>query len=326
MNWIKKIATNTFLYVTLLQTTLIANCDIQTFELGLECRRDDIHLETNKSNSNYCYGKTKACSDIHFKDIDIYALTGRLRFMGQRYYVAINGSYGVSQKGRSNEEFSISNRYLFYKDHYNLHENSRIKKRSEFYDFDLVAGYPINFCGCKFSIIPLVGYGFSRQQISVNRNKHSCHCFKIDSSCNEFCSSSIDNPFESSSSSGIARQLGICQKGDSKYRFSWYGPLAGLNLLLSLDNCWSLYADAKWHFLCRAHQKRDSKTGVTFMDNYHSTKSAYGFDGLIGTYVTLCEDWYSTMEVRWKIFNSNHKNDDLSWNSISASLSIGYLF
>ena len=302
-------------------------CDYVTFELGAGWRRDNLDWKVSNMKGGY-HKSTDVDSHICFDDIDIYNLKGKLRFLGAHYYVRLAASYGISYKGRAKEHFEIDNPCLFCYDVYSIHTNNHIKRQSEFYDFNIAVGYPFLLCGCKLSIIPLIGFAYDRQRLKV-RQKHdnSSSSFSVDCCSNEFCSTPCSDPFSSSSDSEIASTLGIKSHHDSaNYRFSWYGPLAGVDIVYSLDNCWTLYTEFQGHFLNQVHRKRSSHTGIGFVDRYHHSGSAYGFDGTFGSCFIICEDWYCAIDVDYKWWKGDSKHDKLDWDSIGVNVSLGCMF
>jgi len=322
-----------FLFLSTLNgaTSFAAGCgncsDYQTFEIGVGWRRDNLDWRVKDMEGDY--SETHADSHIRFDDIDMYTLKGKLKFFGAHYYVRLAGTYAISDKGRAKENFSIENPCLFCYDTISVDTNNHIKRKSEFYDFDLAVGYPFLCLDCKLSIIPLVGFSYHRQSINVRqKSDYSSDSFSVSSCSNAFCSTPSSDPFSSaSSSSDIASVLGIKTHHDSaNYRFSWYGPLAGVDLIYSLDNCWTLYAEFEGHFLSHVHRKRKSHTGVGFVDDYHHSGWAYGFDGSFGTCFTICEDWYCNIDFDYKWWKSDSKHDKLQWDSIGANVSLGYMF
>ncbi len=304
------------------------NCyDYQTLEIGTGWRRDNLDWKVSNLRGGHSK-ETDVDSHIHLNDIDMYELKGRLKFLGSHYYVRLTGSYAISYKGRAKEQFDIDNSCLFSRDKYSIHTSNHIKRQSEFYDFNLAVGYPFLYLDCHLSVIPTIGYAYDRQRLKVNqKHDHSSSSFSLDSSSNVFCSDLSSNPFSSSDSSEIASKLGIENHHDSaNYRFSWYGPFIGMDMIYTVDNCWTLYAEFQGHFLNQVHRKRRSHTGVTFVDNYHHSGSAYGFDGSFGTCFNVCEDWYCVINVDYKWWRGDSKHDKLEWDSIGINASLGYVF
>lgn len=328
---------NCFFYSLLLLSSLISSSsfadwggrsnDYQTLEIGVGWRRDNLDWKVTDMEGGDSDYLTGVDSHIRFDDIDMYTISGKLRFLGCHYYVRLSGSYAHSYKGQAKEHFVIDNPCLFKCDTISIHTNNNIKRRSEFYDFNLAVGYPFLFCNCKLSLVPLIGYAYDRQRIRVSQEHDSSSSFSIDSSYNVFCSNPSSDPFDSSSSSEIASALGIHNHHDSaSYRFSWYGPFAGIDLLYNLDNCWTLYGEFQGHFLNQVHRKRKSNTGVHFVDHYHHTGSAYGFDGNVGTCFLLCDEWYCNIDVDYKWWKGDSKHDKLEWDSIGVNVSLGVMF
>lgn len=154
--------------------------------------------------------------------------------------------------------------------------------------------------------------------------------FYINSSSNPFNYYFTSNPFRSypdSSKNNIAHQIGL--EGpyrSSFYRFTWYGAYVGADIIYTLDDCWSLFAELEAHCLDRCNRKRRSWTGIESVDTYHNKASAYGFNGEVGLTYALPTCWYITLSVDIKYWTSNKKNDDLNWQSAGVNLGVGYSF
>lgn len=361
-----------------------------SFELGVGWRKDTLNWHVRDMESSYI-SHAKVDSHIRFNDIDMYTINGKLRWVGSYYYVRLYGMYGLSDKGRAKQHFNIEDRCVLSSDSVSVSTSNHIKRRSEFYDFDLGVGYPITFLDCRLAIIPVIGFSYDRQRINVREKHHSssssCYCFNdqhrrrrdrrhhrrkefaanrndrqnrrdpnpdpnpnpnpdpnrnrrrssssssssfsVDSSSNPFRDSSLSsNPFSSSSSSeNIASALGLSNdKESANYRFSWYGPYAGLDVAYALDSCWTLFTELEGHFLSNVHRKRKSWTGVDFVDEYHHKGWAYGFDGTLGTTFCFCGCWFSTINVDYKWWKGHSKKDSLHWTSVNVNVTIGLTF
>lgn len=305
----------------------------QSLEFGVGWRRDNLKWKVKDMHSSYCKCMD-ADSTIRFNDIDMYTLSGKLRWVGRNYYVRLSGMYALSDKGRAKQHFNIHDSSLFYSDDsVCVHTNNHIKRRSEFYDFELAVGYPLDFFCCRLIVVPLIGFSYDRQRIRVDEKHHhsssssSSSYFSVSSS-NSFKSCEYSNPFSCSSSSrNIASALGLSNHKDSaNYRFSWYGPLAGVDIAYALDDCWTLFTQLEGLFLNNVHRKRKSWTGVGFVDDYHHKGWAYGFDGVLGTTFMIHGSWFSTISVEYKWWKGHSKHDELHWKSVNVNASVGYIF
>lgn len=340
----------------------------ESIEFGAGWRRDTLDWKVKHLDSSYI-SHADVDSHIRFNDIDMYTVNGKFRWVGTNYYIRLSGMYGLSEKGRAKQHFNIEDSYLFCSDSVSVHTSNRIKRNSEFYDFDLAVGYPLTFFCCRLAIIPTIGFSYDRQRINVREKHHSssssyCSChhrhrdrdrhlepitpidkdkrrhrrhhhsdsssssFSVDSSSNPFRCTPSSNPFSSSSSSeNIASALGLSNDRESaNYRFSWYGPLAGVDIAFALDPCWTLFAEFEGHFLNSVHRKRKSWTGVYFVDDYHHKGWAYGFDGTVGTTFCFYSAWFSSINIVYKWWKGHSKDDELHWKSVSANVTIGYIF
>ncbi len=331
---------STILLATLSSTFTYASCSCwcsddccQSLEFAVGWRRDTLKWKVKDMESSYC-SSMNADSRIRFDDIDMYTLSGKLRWVGRNYYIRLSGMYGLSDKGRAKQHFNIEDSSLFcYEDSISVNTDNHIKRRSEFYDFELAVGYPLEFCSCRLIVVPLIGFSYDRQRIRVREKHHhsssssSSSYFSVDSS-NPFKSCESSNPFSCSSSTrNIASEIGLSnQKDSANYRFSWYGPLAGVDIAYALDECWTLFTELEGLFLNNLHRKRKSWTGVGFVDDYHHKGWAYGFDALVGTTFMIQGNWFSTISIEYKWWKGHSKNDELHWKSVNVNASIGYIF
>lgn len=341
--------------------SLLADCCCcQSADVSVGWRRDSLDWETSRLHSSYIDGRAK--SDILFKDINSYTISGTAKWAGTFFYVRLSGEYGLTDKGRAHERFRINSPYYLY-DPIEVHTNDKIKRRSEVYDFNGAVGYPLSFCCCRFSAIPLIGFSFHRQHLRVKGDKRCCHSshssssssdsysdYSSSSSCSfcssycDFCSSSssssfcvcssnpfissqCSNPFSSRSDPNIAHDLGLCTRHrTSNYRFTWYGFYIGADLAYALDSCWTLFSELEYHFLDRCHRKRKSWTGVDFVDDYHKSGWAHGFNGVVGVTYAFSTCWYTTLGVDFRWWKADSRHDDLEWKMVGAKIGVGYMF
>lgn len=301
-----------------------------SLEFAVGWRRDSLKWDVKDMESSHCSCRCmNADSHIHFNDIDMYAVSGKVRWVDRNYYVRLSGMYALSDKGRAKQHFNIQDDSLFCDDSVSVFTNNHIKRRSEFYDFELAVGYPLDFFCCRLIVIPLVGFSYDRQRIKVKEKHDSCSSssFSVNSS-NPFCTCESSNPFSCSSSrKNIASELGLSNHREgANYRFSWYGPFAGFDIAYALDDCWTLFTELEGHFLNNLHRKRKSWTGVGFVDDYHRKGWAYGFDALVGTTFMVQGNWFSTISAQYKWWKGHSKNDELHWKSVNVNISVGYIF
>lgn len=334
--------------------SLFAEC-CQSVEVSLGWRRDSLDWNTKDLHSKHICGRAK--SDILFKDINSYTLSGQAKWTDTNYYIRFSADYGLTDKGRAHERFKIKSPYLWYP--IDLETSDPIKRRSEVYDFNAAVGYPFSFFCCRLSVVPLIGFSFHRQHLRVKQDEDfscssdcsysyssdcsysyspfsACEFFDYYSSSdfflssyNPFVCSVYSNPFSHSSSSDptIASALGLKNPHrTNNYRFTWYGFYLGTDIAYALDSSWTLFSELEVHFLDNCHRKRKSWTGVSFVDDYHKKGWAYGFNGVLGVTYTITDCWYTTLRVDFKWWKADAKHDNLEWKSVGAKLGLGYMF
>lgn len=343
----KSLVALTTLMGILISTTLLAEC-CQSAEVAIGWRRDDLEWKTRHLDSSYIPGH--ANSRIHFKDIDLYTISGKVKWVDSEYYIRLSGEYGLSNKGRAHELFQIKSPWLYHP--LEVKTNDRIKRESEVYDLDAAVGYPFTFLNCRLSVIPLIGFSFHRQHLRVKAEEeesyyssssasnysdlsyseffsyHSSSSFYVDYS-NPFIHSTSSDPFSSRSDPNIAHSLGLKNPHHtSTYRFTWYGFYLGADIAYALDSCWTLFTELEGHFLNNCHRKRKSWTGVYFVDDYHEKGWAYGFNTVVGLTYYIANCWYSTLAVdfKWWKAHSHSKHDELHWQSVGVKIGVGYMF
>ncbi len=358
-----KLAAITFMSITSLSFGSCGGSCVQSFEIGVGWRKDNLKwnvddVSNSCSNSSFssassaCY-KAEVYSDLHFKDIEMYTVNAKAHWAGSEYYIRLAGDYGSSFKGQGWQRFGISASVL--SGSLSTSVSNPTKRRSEFYDFTGAVGYPFMTCNNSLLIVPVVGYSFHRQRIKVKEGHHdsfssdfslsssnpffssssipSSYSYSASSSDSSFSSSSESSssddfdPFQSSSSSSIAGLVGFSpEKLISSYRFSWYGPLVGLDIAYGLDNRWTVFGEFEYHFYDRCNRKRNSVTAVNFIDHYHSKKSASGFNGTVGTTWDMGCSWYTTVAVDFKYWKSDGHDDKVEWSSVGANIALGCMF
>jgi hypothetical protein len=296
-----KIATLLF---TLASALVLADC-CQSYELGVGWRRDNLHWKMSEVDDFSC-GDSSATgyaaeSDFNFKNIHIYTISGKARFVDHSYFIRLSGEYGISEKGRAQEEFSIFTPFFSGSTCVSNH----VKRRSEFFDFSGATGYPFTFNdGCGY-ITPLIGFSFHRQRIRVKDDEMIIDGFSDD----------------------VVDAVGFFPTGEtSNYRFTWYGPFVGFDAAYSLSPLWTLYGEFEWHFLDRCNRKRDSNVGLEFVDEYHHKGYAYGFNSTIGATAVIGACWFSSFNIDFKYWNSDNHHDHLKWLSVGANVRIGYMY
>ncbi len=329
------------LIFTVLSSSTFADC-CQSGEITFGWRRDNLKWKLNHLDS--CYIPAHVKDRILFKDFETYTASTKLKWADSEYYIRFSAEYGLSEKGRAHEHFKIRSPLL---DHpVVVNTSDPIKRRSEVYDFNIAVGYPFNFFCCRLSAIPLVGFSFHRQHIRVKSDEYYCcsysSCSYDSSNCcdcgygsSAFCVESHNpfaypvshDPFGSPSDPTIAGALGLCTPHHtSMYRFTWYGFYVGADIAYALDSCWTLFSELEVHFLDSCHRKRESWTGVYFVDDYHHKGWAYGFNGVCGLTYTFATCWYSTIAVDFNWWKGHSKHDDLHWNMVGAKIGLGYMF
>lgn len=321
-----------------LNSIAFADCT-QSFEFGVGWRRDDLRWRANRLHESSV--DAQVASHIHFEDINMYTAHAKGRWADSEYYVRLSAEYGLSDKGRAEEVFKIKSS-LFDElstgsDILRTSVSSPIKRRSEFYDFTGAVGYPFLVAGDCLMIVPLVGASFHRQRIRVKDDEESSFdSYFSFSSENVFfptsdpiLSSSSDegDPFSSSSASNVASLFGISpERRTSVYRFTWWGPFAGVDIAWALDPCWTLFGEFEGHFLDRCHQKRKSHTAVSFVDHFHGKRWSYGFNGCVGTAFCMGDCWYATLVIDFKFMKSDQHYDELLWKSAGVNINLGCVF
>ncbi len=346
-------------------SSLFANsddCCCQCAQVSVGWRRDQLDWKMHHLDSSHIRGHVN--SRIHFRDINSYTLSGKAKWAGSCYYVRFSAEYGSTYKGRAHETFQIRSPHLYYP--IEVMTSDRIKRRSEVYDFNIAAGYPLSFFCSRLSVIPLIGFSFHRQHIRVKEPKHHSYTSSSSSSShshltsssftptyseyyyphssseffafhsssdfylcssNPFRYSPYSNPFSSSSDSTIASVLGLSNPHRTDmYRFTWYGFYLGADIAYALDSSWTLFSELEAHFLDNCHRKRKSWTGVYFVDGHHKKGWAYGFNGVVGLTYAFATCWYTTIDVDFRWWESNEKHDELEWKMVGAKIGLGYMF
>ncbi|WP_068471308.1 hypothetical protein [Candidatus Protochlamydia phocaeensis] len=331
---------------TALTSLSFADC-CQSLELGIGWRRDNLNWKLRHLDSYYVSADVD--SHIHFKDVDMYTAHGQAKWVGSEYYIRLSGDYGTSQKGRAYEHFHMNSSLFYDYEPIFVSTSDRIKRRSEAYDFDLAVGYPLEFCNCRLSVVPLIGFSYHRQRLRVKADHSSSHSssssssnyhlpssfpydysgstFLVDSSNPFGYPSSYSDPFSSPSDPWIPSAIGLSTvKRTSSYRFTWYGFYAGFDMAYALDPCWTLFTEFEGHFLDRCHRKRKSWTGVYFVDTYHRESWAYGFDAKLGTAFSMSNCWYGLITVNYKWWKGHAKRDELHWKNVGVDVGLAYEF
>jgi len=319
-----------------------SNCSsscYQCLELDVGWRRDSLKWKLNDLKSDYVSGKVK--DHILFKDINSYTISGQAKWVSYGYYIRISGEYGLTDKGRAHEHFKINSPFLYYP--IGIETSNPIKRNSEMYDIDAAVGYPLAFCNCRLSVIPLIGFSFHRQHLRVKTPENSSSSssysyfdyssseFFEDHSSSSFFVSQSDpivgspssDPFSSPSDPKIASALGLENSHRTDmYRFTWYGFYLGADMAFALDPCWTLFWNTEFHFFDNCHRKRKSWTGVYFVDDYHEKGFAYGFNNLVGANWHLYNCWYATAVVDFNWWKAHSKHDELHWKKVGAKVGV----
>jgi hypothetical protein len=320
---------------------------VQSLDVGFGWRRDN--LKWHVSDMQDSYQSALASSKFNFKDLEMYTVNAKAHWAGSEYYIRLSGDYGSSIKGRCHQEFIISSPIL--DGTLSTFVSNHVKRRSEFYDVTGAVGYPFMSCDNCLMVVPIIGFSFHRQRIRVKEEKDNSFGsdFSLDSSNPFFSSSGIPapssesisnlgssgdfdsnyffDPFYSDSPSNVAELIGFSPKNHtSSYRYTWFGPFVGVDIAYGLDDRWTIFTELEYHFQDRAHCKRNSLTAVDFVDDYHSERYAYGFNGSFGTTWDMGSCWYATIAVDFKWWKSNGHHDTLEWYSVGSNISLGYMY
>lgn len=100
----------------------------------------------------------------------------------------------------------------------------------------------------------------------------------------------------------------------------------GVDIAYALDCRWTIAAQLEAHFLDHCHRKRHSFTGIDFVDDYHKTGKAYGFNGTVYTTFLIGNCYHAILSVDIKYWKADAHHDTLEWNSAGAHLTLGYSF
>lgn len=321
----------------------------QMVDIGIGWRRDSLNWKLEDIHTSCINARVDSHLDFH--KIDMYTAHARTKWVGEAFYIRLSAEYGWTEKGRKDEFFKI-NTPILEKRCVSVHTDNPVKRRSEVYDFTGAIGYPFVFFCHRLNVYPLIGFSYHRQRLRTKDKDHSscqsfvvrssdyfddsylsstdCLCFDTSLSSLSTCSfeSSLYNPFSCSSSDpNIASALGLIPlHRTSGYRFTWYGFFLGVDLAYALDPCWTIYTELEWHLLDNCHRKRDSKTGVDFVDNYHHKGWANGFNGSLGVLWVLGSCWYANAVVDFKWWHADAHHDKLTWKSVGTNIGLSYLF
>lgn len=129
-------------------------------------RRDFLDWKTKDKHGSYFSGDVD--DTIEFNDINSYMVSGELKCVSSDFYLKASADYGWVYKGREHEHFKIESYIL--NTPLSAHTSNPIKRSSEVYDFSAAIGYPLAYCNCRLSIIPLLGFSFHRQHLVSKEN------------------------------------------------------------------------------------------------------------------------------------------------------------
>lgn len=304
--------------------------DSTSVQVGVGYRQDSIDWTIEEPGSLNPHAK----SNLHFKDLEIFVIGGQVKSqLGCSGYARLSFDYGWLFDGRLRHSLEVKNiREDEVFGHNGTHQEGEylqvaihndVKSNSFVWDLNLALGYPIH-CWCEeFTFAPTIGFSYSRQYI---RSKE--HFGLLDGlSTSDFESfdlssgdSSSSEVTEASSSSSSNRR-----HHSNKFRTSWWGPWIGFDVAYVSCDCWTLYGEFELHF-GRARREKNTRTGVTYFDDYDRTKSFWGPLFRVGANYIFCENWYADTSVSYQKFISNAHRDDLYWSSATIRVDVGYLF
>lgn len=298
-------------YATLLAvaTTSLSYADCQTtFEIGVGYRRDFTkwNLETIDTLGN------NISIENRLKDENIFLIDARAKMIEDWFYFRANADYGWITSGKFHNNFEVAPLAGSPVDD-SFH--NKIKGGSHVADVTAAIGYPFEFCCGDFILAPVVGYAYHYKRIETK---------------NHF------RPL-----TGTTVVFAPIDGHKNKLSASWYGPLLGADVFWRIDDCWNLWGEFQYIF-AQCKRKWESDFGIPSINHHSRRKTAYGFDGTVGTDYFFTCDWYAGLSVDFKYWRTkkggHHRfsdveagedlpiSDRVNWTSVGVNLNAGYLF
>ncbi len=245
-------------------------------EIGFGYRHDNFewsrrHHDDSFSSSSGSMGggSSSSSSSSHhnryketFKELDILEVSGRISYVTCiNYYLRANGNFGEIYKGNAR-----SSRYTRCE-----HEISRIKGKAnngQVWDATAAFGYQFTSNWRRAVIIPVVGWSFHEQNLKFHKARQEVN--RID----------------------VPPILGNIPNLHARHKPRWYGPLIGVDFLVSVDEpCVLLFGSAEWHWV-QYRAKGNWNFDDLFINRYSQKGHGYGLVANLGFNYRWCRHWY----------------------------------
>lgn len=300
-------ALSAFIFTTTLAFVGQVEADTSV-QFGIGYRSDDIHWKT-KAPDTVRLGTE---SRLNFKDLEIFTIQGRLKSAcGECTYYRIDGQYGWVEDGTLRESEYLGFPANAPRDSSNTicYVNPVVRNsahRKYVADFNIGIGYPLQQCWCpNLQLIPTIGFAYDTQRIHAkNKNRIQDELLAVE-----------------------VEELSLSREEHkhSSYRTTWWGPWIGLDFAFCHTECWNLYGEFEFHFT-RCRRERNSDIGFKFFDDFHRTRSGYGYNLRVGSLYFFCCNWFLDGHLGYERFTSDKRDDRVLWRSYNIGLDLGYMF
>lgn len=313
----RKIMKHVFMAVVLcaapfsfLQANLLDSCDLYTdFNMGY--RRDHLcwSIQGYKGNPN-------KLSELTFRDLDIFQIG--FDFQALTYnniYVRANIDYGWILSGQvQDSDYAGSNRTKEFSRSLSKCNDDNV------FDFTIGLGYLFDICDTGFTIAPLAGYSYNRQNLRFREGQTIINVFFPD-------------------------EIGPFEGLNSTYQAGWNTGWLGVDLGYPVACNFWLFANYEYHlgtYKARANWNlRDDFAG----DFIHKANTYNGNVLNAGVEYLLCDSWTVGLAGCYQFWKTQIGTDvtrvitedygivplqtklnPVEWRSYSIAIDVGYVF
>lgn len=300
--------------MVLLSTTGIASADSYGFQVGIGYRQDSIRWNMKESSQI----NPRVQSKLHFDDLEILLLGVKFKgLVSQSLYARCGFDYGFVCDGKLRESITVERRESVNRfarngmaidgDYDNVITHNRKHGNNYVWDLNLALGMPFNCLCSEFSIAPMVGFSYNRQQLKFHNHD------KAVVNMTEYHAEIVHGKFVD----------GYHPAGS--FSTGWWGPMVGVDLSYVSENGWSAFAECEVHF-GRLKRERRSYIDVDFIDFYKRTKDFWGTSWKAGFNYVVCEDLYVEASISYANWMSFYHRDHFNWSTGTARCDLGYMF
>jgi hypothetical protein len=253
-------------------------------------------------------------SDVAWSDLDIYQFKAALRAsFNEAFYMRGSLARGWIFGGNNvDSDFLGNNRTLEFSRSNNSADDGSV------WDATLGVGYPFKFASKRLRVIPLVGYSFSVQNLTLT------------------------DGFQTVSLPPSGQPVGPIAGLNSTYETEWRGPWIGVDLSWAVTDRITLLSSFEYHWATyEAVANWNLRSDLLPSRSFEHDADGRGIVASAGAEYLLKESWYVGLNVTYQEWSTDHGVDrvfladgrvletrlnEVNWDSFAVFAGVTYRF